>query len=162
MSPFRLALLVPLLGLPLVGVGHPTRGGQERERQEPGERRRERHEEDTELARTMESIEHAVKRLRRSLRDEEMRGEALVSLVEIERLSLDCKQMVPLAMAKVPEGERTAFVRDYRRQMIAFLTRQLELEKALLDEDEAAIKEAFDRFREMEDSSHERFAPEDE
>jgi hypothetical protein len=45
--------------------------------------------------------------------------------------------------------------------MVDFLARQLELEAALLDGDAARVQAAFQRFREMEDSAHERFAPED-
>ena len=46
--------------------------------------------------------------------------------------------------------------------MVDFLTHQLELEAALLDGDAPRAKKAFESFRSMEDSSHERFAPEDD
>ena len=45
--------------------------------------------------------------------------------------------------------------------MVDFLMRQLELEAALLDGNPEAIKAAFESLRAMEDTGHERFAPEE-
>ena len=50
----------------------------------------------------------------------------------------------------------------YRRPMVYFHLRQLELEAALLDRDTEKANTAIDAVREKEDSSHVRFAPEDE
>ena len=139
-APALLALALPFA----------PRGPQEPEHQE------------TELAKNMEAIEDTVKLLRKHMKDDATRAQALEALSEIQRLSLACKTLVPSEAAKLPEAERLAMATAYRRTMVDFLMRQLELEAALLDGDAAAAKTAFDRFREMEDSSHERFAPEDE
>ncbi len=117
---------------------------------------------DTELAGHMEKIEDTAKLLRKHLKDEGARPAALEALAEIQRQTLICKALVPAAAAQLPEGEKSAFVTAYRRTMVDFLTRQLELEAALLDGNAEAARSAFERFREMEDSAHERFAPEDE
>jgi len=109
----------------------------------------------------MEKVEDALKQLRRQLKDENGRSAALDTLLEIQRQSLACKVLVPAQAAKVPEAERAAFVTAYRRTMVDFELRQLELEAALLDQDADGIKSAFERLRSMEDSSHERFAPEE-
>jgi hypothetical protein len=127
----------------------------------PFARAQEHEEGESELASHMEKIEDTVKLLRKNLKDDTTRSEALEALAEIQRLSLVCKGLTPSNAEKLPEAERAAFVTAYRRTMVDFLTRQLELEAALLDGDAAATKAAFDRFREMEDSAHERFAPED-
>lgn len=154
-------LALPLLALPLAQPTVRTRTPQEpRSIQEGKEQHQE--EEDTELAHQMESIEQSVKRLRKSLKDESLRADSLQTLAEIQSLTLACKSLSPAAAAKLPEVERADFVRAYRHTMIDFLTRQLELEAALLDGDAEGTETAFDRFREMEDSSHERFAPEDD
>ena len=120
------------------------------------------HELDTELSGHMEKIEDTAKLLRKHLKDETARPAALEDLASIEQQTLFCKVLVPAAAAKLPEGERAAFVTAYRRTMVDFLTRQLELEAALLDGKTEAAKSAFERFRALEDTSHERFAPEDE
>ncbi len=119
-------------------------------------------EHETELAQQMEKLEDQLKPLRKHLRPDGSRADALTALVEIQRLSLACKTLVPEIAAKLPESERAVLVTAYRRTMVDFLLRQLELEGALLDGDEAAIEAAVDRFREMEDSAHERFAPEED
>jgi hypothetical protein len=123
------------------------------------EKKKEEHE--TVLAGHMERIEDTAKVLRRSLR-EKATPAALSALAEIEGLTLQCKALEPEAAAKLPDVERGSFVTAYRRTMVDFLTRQLEIEAALLDGDEAAAQAAFERFHEMEDSAHERFAPEED
>ena len=116
---------------------------------------------ETELGSHMEKIEDTVKLLRKHLKEPATYPAALDALAEIEHHSLQAKKLVPAAAATLPEAEQAAFKLAYRRQMVDFLRRQLELEAALLDGDAPAVKAAFDAFREMEDPSHERFAPED-
>jgi hypothetical protein len=109
----------------------------------------------------MERIEDQVKLLRKHCKDPATYPAALETLAEIERLSLVCKSLAPALAEKLPEVERAAIVTDYRRTMVDFLMRELELEQALLDRDAERVKAAFERFHDMEDSAHERFAPED-
>jgi hypothetical protein len=121
----------------------------------------EKHEE-TELGSHMEKIEDAVKLLRKHMKEPATYPAALDALAEIEQHSLQAKQLAPAAAAKLPAGEQAAFRTAYRRQMVDFLRHQLDLEAALLDGNAEAAKSAFDAFREMEDPSHERFAPEED
>lgn len=123
--------------------------------------KREKHAE-TELGSHMEKIEDTVKLLRKNLKEPATYPLALEALTEIEHHSLQAKKLVPAATAKLPAGEQAAFKTAYRRQMVDFLRHQLDLEAALLDGNAEAAKAAFDAFREMEDPSHERFAPEDD
>ncbi|MEQ1895396.1 MAG: hypothetical protein ABL998_22900 [Planctomycetota bacterium] len=120
----------------------------------------EKHEE-TELGSHMEKIEDTVKLLRKHLKEPATYPAALDALAQIEHHSLQAKKLVPASAAKLPAGEQAAFKTAYRRQMVDFLRHQLDLEAALLDGNAEAAKAAFDAFREMEDPSHERFAPED-
>jgi hypothetical protein len=143
-------LTLPALLL-AVAFSTPRAPTQEKHRSEP----------ETELSGHMEKIEDTLKQLRKLLKDENARPTALEALLEIQRQTLACKVLVPAQAAKVPEAERAAFVTAYRRTMVDFQMRQLELEAALLDRDADAIKTSFERLRAMEDSSHERFAPEE-
>ena len=117
---------------------------------------------ETELGSHMEKIEDTVKLLRKNLKDPATYPAALEALETIEHHSLQSKKLVPAAAAKLADAERAAFLRDYRKQMIEFLRHQLALEEALVDGNAEAAKAAFDHFREMEDPSHERFAPEED
>ena len=113
--------------------------------------------EHSELEEQMEVVEHAVKKLRRSLRDVANLDESLALVVEMQRAAFDCKMLVPRMAAQVAEAERPAFEAAYRRMMVDLLVAQLELEAALLDGDADATQAAFARVREMEDTGHERF-----
>jgi hypothetical protein len=117
---------------------------------------------ETELGEHMHTLEDLVKSLRKNLRAEGTYPEALEVLVQMEGLTLTCKALEPALGTKLPAAERTSFRTAFRRTMVEFLTRQLALETALLDADTAAVKEAFKRIREMEDDSHDRFAPEED
>ena len=118
-------------------------------------------EHESELAQRMESIEQRIKVIRKALREEGGHATALAALVEVERLALECKGLEPELAAGKPEAERAQLVTAYRREMVDFLMRQLELEAALLDGNSEAAKQAFERLRGMEDPAHERFAPEE-
>ncbi len=146
----KTALLIPLgLALPLVLHGSPV--------QEPEAPRSEA---ETELARRMTTIEEAVKELRKLLRGTDVTA-SLASLERLQAESLLSKVLIPAAAVELPPAERDSLARAYRRTMVDFLARQLELEAALLDGDGEAARQAFEQIRAMEDSAHERFAPEE-
>lgn len=162
-----LGLLSLVLSFPSLRSAFPASASQEPRPQEGQEERREgRRErgegrrEHSELEEHMETIEHGLKSIRRTLKDETAWQAALETLDEVQRTTLLSKSLVPAAAAQQPEAERAAFVRAYRQQMIEFLKHQLELESALLEGNPEAIQAAFNTVREMEDPSHERFAPE--
>ena len=116
--------------------------------------------EGTELEKHMEAVEQAVKRLRRSLRDESKRATSLELVSELQHASLACKDLVPRMTATQPEAERAGFQEAYRRQMVDFLAAQFDLEAALLDGDAEAAQAAFKIVRDMEEQGHERFTEE--
>jgi hypothetical protein len=105
----------------------------------------------------METIEGAVKVLRRSLRDPANRADSLELVAEIQAATVVCKSLVPPMAETVPEAERAAFVTEYRLMLVDFLGHQLALERALLADDAEAVQAAFKLVRDMEDTGHERF-----
>ncbi len=119
-------------------------------------------EEQTELDLCMERIEDAVKAVRRNLKDEAGRPEALRKVLELELATVEARGFVPQLAGKVPEVERAAFVSDFRRMMIDFQRAELDLEAALLDGDAGAIQAAFDAVRAFEDRGHERFTEDED
>lgn len=129
--------------------------------QEPS-RRRHKKGEDTELAHHMEKVEDALKALRRSLRDPDNRDESLSLVSTMETETIACKAFVPFMAATIQEDDRGDFVYDFRRTMLDFLEHQLDLERAILDGDPDAIKEAFGKVHDMEDFGHERFTQDED
>jgi len=114
-------------------------------------------EEETELEKQMVVVEDGVKALRRSTRDPSRVAESLATLATVQAAALAAKQEVPVMAAAIPEGEREAFVKGYRKEMVIFVTSLLELETALLDGDADVIKAAYRTVHDMEDSGHDRF-----
>jgi hypothetical protein len=110
-----------------------------------------------EISEQMEVISAGMKQIRRSLREEGKEEHCLGVLAEMQAAALRARLATPPMATTLPEGDRAAFVRDYRKTMVELLTKMLALEVALLDREEAAITAAFQAVRAMEDSGHERF-----
>jgi hypothetical protein len=115
------------------------------------------HHEDDVLHASMEVIEETLGRLRRELRDAANHRAALERVALIQQAVLDCKGETPPMAASLPEGERQAFVDGFRAEMITLMRGLLELEGALLADDNEAAQAALRKVREMEDPGHERF-----
>ena len=118
----------------------------------------EAHDDETPLAASMHTVEDSLRLLRRSLRDPEQTAASLATVSDCQLALLRCKVEVPAMAASVPEGERAAFVRDYRLGMVELVEAFLELERALLEgEGPDELKAIYTRIKEMEDPAHERF-----
>jgi len=109
----------------------------------------------------METIEENLGRLRRALREDADVPEALAAVAAMQEATLRAKLLEPPHAAKVPEAERPAFLRDYRKLLIRLATAQLALETALLDGDLESARALFKEVRAFEDQGHERFTEED-
>ena len=116
---------------------------------------------DSELEERMHAIEDHIRKLRRSLRDEEGTAASLELVAELQADTLACKLLTPHTVENVPEAERAAFLRDYRKTMAELLREEIALEIALLEGDTEAATTAFRAIRAMEDPGHERFAGEE-
>lgn len=113
---------------------------------------------ETELAKQMHVVEDGLRALRRSLRDPATYPDALETVVECQAAALASKGQVPAMAARVPEGERDAFVKGYRKEMIAVVEGFLKLERALLEgQDPDALKEIYGAIKGLEDGGHERY-----
>ena len=115
------------------------------------------HREQDLLHENMELVEETLGRLRRELRDAANHRTALERVVVVQRAVLICKSLVPPMAESLPEGERQAFVDAFRGEMVELMRGLLELEQALLADDNEAAQAALRVVREMEDPGHERF-----
>ena len=112
----------------------------------------------TVLAQNMEIVEDGLRALRRSLRDPAAAADSLATIAGCEAAVLACKLERPIKAAGVPEAEREAFVKAFRIEMIGLVSGFLELEKAVLEgQDAEATKAIWDRIKAFEDPAHERF-----
>jgi hypothetical protein len=109
----------------------------------------------------METIEENLGRLRRALREDADVPEALAAVAAMQEATLRAKLLEPPLAAKIPEAERPAFLRDFRKLLIRLATAQLALETALLDGDLESARALFKEVRAFEDQGHERFTEED-
>lgn len=109
----------------------------------------------------MEAIEENLGRLRRALREDADVPEALAAVAAMQEATLRAKLLEPPMAAKIPEAERPAFLRDFRKLLIRLATTQLALETALLDGDLESARALFKEVRAFEDQGHERFTEDD-
>jgi hypothetical protein len=113
---------------------------------------------ETPLAEAMNRVGDALGDLRRSVRDPEATEASLASVLICQEASLFSKTQTPAMAAGVPEGERPAFVKAYRLEMIRFERALLDLEQALLEgKDVESLRELYKGLKGMEDPAHERF-----
>lgn len=114
-------------------------------------------EEETELEKHMLTIQDDIKALRRAVRDPQKRDEALRLVDSLQAASLACKSLVPMKAEGLGELERSAFITNYRREMLSFMRGLFSLEDAILDGDMDIAGETLKRLRAVEDPSHEKF-----
>lgn len=113
--------------------------------------------EESPLEEAMLDLEEAVGKLRRTLRDEAKTAESLEYLLLAQRATFRARLETPSMTADLPEADRAAFQRDYRKVMVELLTTQLRLETALLDGDLETARATFKEMRPIEDKGHDRF-----
>ncbi len=112
------------------------------------------------LATAMEDMDAHLRTLRRTLKDPESRDASLEAIVGLQDAVGRAKVLVP-PMARGLEGEaHAAFVRDYRKAMIALGADLLVLEGHVVDGDQEKALEAYKAVRKHEDPGHERFTEE--
>jgi len=149
------ALLCP--GLPAVWAADaPTPAAAANATDEPGKVKK------TELHEHMESIEEAMKKLRRTIRKADGAAESLDLIARIEQEALVCKGMVPSRAATLPEADRAKFLSAYRKDMAGFITQVLQMESAVLDGDADKAMTIYKTLKTVEDDSHDKYMQPDE
>ena len=126
-----------------------------------GADRKKRHEgEDTPLAQQMERIDHAMHKLKRGVRDATQKDACLTEVVNAQQACLAAKLLTPKMAPIVPEADRPAFVRDFRKGVAALLVEFTNLEVALLDGDAEKAVASYKKLESMEDDGHNQFTNE--
>ncbi len=108
------------------------------------------------LGQLMAQMSDDFRRLKRTVRDESQREEALSAVMAMQRAALAARLKEP-TLVDVPEAEKQASLLDYRVRMIALSQTLLETEQAVL---EGRTSDAFDAVKAMaiiQREGHEKF-----
>ena len=112
---------------------------------------------DTELAKQMEVMDEAMKKLRRTLRKAESNAESLEWIDKLEKASVKSKELIPAKLAKMPEAERAKVVEAYKKDMDAFLKSVGELRAAVKAGSNDKAQEVYKTLKTHEDKGHEKY-----
>lgn len=117
-------------------------------------------EEDSPLLQEMDVLQDQLKLLRRNLKKPEENESSLKAIQEMERSAVACKGM-SFPMAEAVEGEAKAeLIKGYKLEMIAMIETILQMERALLADDNDKARELYKTIKGFEDSGHEKFTDE--
>jgi hypothetical protein len=117
-------------------------------------------EEDSPLLQEMDVLQDQLKLLRRNLKKPEENESSLKVIQEMERSAVACKGM-SFPMAEAVEGEAKAeLIKGYKLEMIAMIETILQMERALLADDNDKARELYKTIKGFEDSGHEKFTDE--
>ncbi len=114
-------------------------------------------EDQTRIDQWMETIEEGMETLRKSVRDPALFGESIEVVEKMVQAAAWARTETPKMAANVAEGERAAFVRAYRKEMIELLVELLRLEAALLEGNTEDAQKIYKNLKKMEEAGHERF-----
>lgn len=112
---------------------------------------------DTELAKQMEIIDEAMKKLRRTLRKPDQNADSLKLIENMEKASIKSKDLIPAMAAKVPEAERAKFVAGYKKDMETFIKSVGEMKAAVKDNNNEKANEIYKTLKQHEDKGHEKY-----
>jgi soluble cytochrome b562 len=112
---------------------------------------------DTELAKQMETIDEAMKKLRRTLRKAESNKESFDWIEKMEKAAVKAKDMTPAMASKVPETERAKWVEAYKKDMETMIKTVGEMKAAVKDAKNDKAQELYKTLKTQEDKGHEKY-----
>ena len=112
---------------------------------------------DTELAKQMEVIDEAMKKLRRTLRKKDQKADSLKLIENMEKASVKSKDLIPAMAAKVPEAERAKWIEAYKKDMDAFIKTVGELKAAVKADNNDKALEIYKTMKKQETDGHEKY-----
>ena len=115
---------------------------------------------DTPLAQQMERIDAALHMLKRGVRDPAQRDACFIEIINAQQACFASKLLAPKMTPSIPEGERAAFLRDYKKGIAALLIEFTNLEVAVLDGETERAVALHKKLESMEDEGHNRFTNE--
>lgn len=112
------------------------------------------------LTETMKQLDEAFRQVRRLIRDEASRDEALALLSQMQALAVRAKAMQP-AMDGVPAEQQAARSQAYRLRMVQLVRAMLDAEAAVLESRHADAYEQLKAMQAIKMEGHQEFRIED-
>jgi len=159
MNRWKMTLLaLPLAGVMVVGrpVLRPVAAMAAAAQEKEGEEKKVK-DLDTELAKQMEVIDEAMKKLRRTLRKADSNKESLEHIEKIEKAAAKSKDLIPALAAKKPEADRPKFVENYKKDMEAFIKSVGEMKAAVQAGQNDKAQDVYKTLKTQEDNGHEKY-----
>ncbi|CAN5525289.1 hypothetical protein BH10PLA1_BH10PLA1_05670 [soil metagenome] len=113
------------------------------------------------LERTMKAMNKPYKVLIKQIKDKSKNADSLKQLADLEAATLRAKGETPDHMENVSKEKRDKALADYRAMMATCLSEQLEVEQALLDDDNETAAKKLDELTETMKSGHKEFRHEE-
>ncbi len=105
----------------------------------------------------MQAMNRIFNLLREQVKDPSQNRSTMALVGDLEWSTFSAKEAIPLRAAILPEPEQRALLDGYRRQFLKLMRQELELEEALLNNDNRAAAALVAAIEATENEGHEKF-----
>jgi len=105
----------------------------------------------------MQAMNRVFNRLREQAKDASNNRESISLVTDLEWSTFSAKEATPLRATILSDVEKNAMLDGYRRQFLKLLRQELDLEEALLNNDNRAAASLIAAIEATENEGHERF-----
>lgn len=105
----------------------------------------------------MGQVNRQYRMVKAGVADKAQNAKTLDALTAMQTATVTAKGMVPTSVAKLPEAERAAKVKEYRKSMATLLAALVELENDLLSDDNTKAAAMIPKIDEIQKQGHTAF-----
>jgi len=111
------------------------------------------------LERTMKAMNRPYKTLLKQIKDKSKNADSLKQLADMQAATLKAKGATPDHLEKLSKEQREKALVDYRSMMATCLMEELEIEQALLDDDNTTAAKKLDDLTATMNAGHNEYRP---
>lgn len=105
----------------------------------------------------MQAMNRVFNLLREQTKDPSQNRSSISLVTDLEWSTFSAKEAIPLRATILPDAERRAMLDAYRRQFVKLLRQELDLEEALLNDDNRAVAALVAAIEATENEGHDKF-----
>jgi hypothetical protein len=105
----------------------------------------------------MQAMNRVFSLLREQAKDPSQNRASISLVTDLEWSTFSAKEATPLRATILPDAERRAMLDGYRRQFLKLLRQELDLEEALLNNDNRAATALISAIETTENEGHDKF-----